>query len=358
MDPALQAEIERIVRRYRDAILGEPETVSTAHVAQLRAIARELERDVTAAVRRSSTTRRVPAGLLEQARERARVRLRRSLAKRTATVRLAVNRSASAGLKASEASLRTAAKRLGPRNRAAVREALEQTGAAGAARRQLVADQIENGWAAGGRKLSVSKRLWGRDRVRLDGMSAAVDRVIRSAGGVREVAEAVMRTNAPSVTVPEYLRAVLRASRGAPEELRRAIVRATSTIEQLKSPELRAAGKAVLRAVETGSEDAVKKQVRHWMVDRARVDAQRLARTEVHRAYAEAYKARAKQSPLVRAFKWNLSATGHTVTDVCDDNALADPDGLGSGVYKVDNEPKMPAHPNCRCFFTSVIATE
>lgn len=53
---------------------------------------------------------------------------------------------------------------------------------------------------------------------------------------------------------------------------------------------------------------------------------------------------------LVAKYELNPNRTwaGH---DICDDNA-AHNEGLGKGVYKADDVPSVPAHPNCQCQVT------
>jgi len=51
--------------------------------------------------------------------------------------------------------------------------------------------------------------------------------------------------------------------------------------------------------------------------------------------------------------KWVLSSE-HPEYEICDELAYAD-QGLGPGVYRVEDAPPMPAHPNCLCFFTEVV---
>jgi len=76
--------------------------------------------------------------------------------------------------------------------------------------------------------------------------------------------------------------------------------------------------------------------------------ARRLARTEVTRAYGSATTEAARANPFVAGLRWRLSAS-HPKMDQCDQRAGADTDGLGKGVYRVDNVPRYPDHPQCKC---------
>lgn len=73
-----------------------------------------------------------------------------------------------------------------------------------------------------------------------------------------------------------------------------------------------------------------------------------LARTEITRAYGAATTEAARVNPFVAGLRWRLSSS-HPEMDQCDQRAGADTDGLGAGVYRVDNVPRYPDHPNCLC---------
>jgi hypothetical protein len=81
--------------------------------------------------------------------------------------------------------------------------------------------------------------------------------------------------------------------------------------------------------------------------------ARRLARTEVSRAFNEARRQAAVRTPFVEGVKWNVSGN-HPKADDCDDKARRSSRGMPAGVYRFGDEPRMPTHPNCRCFWTPV----
>lgn len=81
-------------------------------------------------------------------------------------------------------------------------------------------------------------------------------------------------------------------------------------------------------------------------------NAKRLFRTEMNRAYSEAYRASCREIDAI-GMKWNLSPS-HKVTDICDVLATQDVYGLGPGVYPMNNLVPKPAHPLCMCFETAV----
>lgn len=78
----------------------------------------------------------------------------------------------------------------------------------------------------------------------------------------------------------------------------------------------------------------------------------RLARTEMAAAFGHATVESAKISPATKGIKWSISNAG-VACDICKDNASYD-GGLGAGVYKVEDLPEYPAHPNCLCNLSEV----
>lgn len=78
----------------------------------------------------------------------------------------------------------------------------------------------------------------------------------------------------------------------------------------------------------------------------------RLARTEMAAAYGKATVESAKLNPGVIGIQWQVSNAGVTC-DVCKGYANHD-SGLGKGVFRLDELPEYPAHPNCLCTLIEV----
>jgi len=81
-------------------------------------------------------------------------------------------------------------------------------------------------------------------------------------------------------------------------------------------------------------------------------NAQRVIRTELHRAYRNAAVQYTKQMPWAQGMQYVLSSA-HPMMDECDDLASNDPFGLGVGVYTPDAFPDL-VHPNCLCYWVAV----
>lgn len=73
----------------------------------------------------------------------------------------------------------------------------------------------------------------------------------------------------------------------------------------------------------------------------------RLARTEMAAAYGQGTIRAAQVSPSAVGIRWSLSNAGVTC-ELCKANSEHD-EGLGKGVYRIENLPTYPAHPNCLC---------
>ena len=84
--------------------------------------------------------------------------------------------------------------------------------------------------------------------------------------------------------------------------------------------------------------------------------AMRLARTELNNAFHSASIQKAQSTPWVKGCKWNKSGS-HPRRDICDELADANRDGLGKGIYRVDDVPDKP-HPNCFCYITYETVSE
>jgi len=80
-------------------------------------------------------------------------------------------------------------------------------------------------------------------------------------------------------------------------------------------------------------------------------NAQRVLRTELHRAYRNAAVQYVKQMPWAEGMQWMLS-DAHPEMDICDDLASSDV-GYGPGVYTPDAFPDIP-HAQCICFWVAV----
>ena len=116
---------------------------------------------------------------------------------------------------------------------------------------------------------------------------------------------------------------------------------------QLKTPALRAAYLEAIRKAEAGAGmDAIEKQLRIAFYERNRYFANRIARTELHRAYTDQQARELMEQDHIQYVQIRLSSK-HPKTDICDYHAKVDLYGLGPGVYPKAEAPKPPFHPHC-----------
>lgn len=113
---------------------------------------------------------------------------------------------------------------------------------------------------------------------------------------------------------------------------------------------LRKAYQAVIDAVESKSSTAIDKAVDRAFKAKINYNNDRIARTELARAYEQGFKRSLEEDEFATGFKWELS-NNHPRPDICDYYAEID-NGSGAGVWLKDDIPELPAHPNCLCFLT------
>ena len=91
--------------------------------------------------------------------------------------------------------------------------------------------------------------------------------------------------------------------------------------------------------------------------ERARYYADRIARTEMARAWFDGFIAKHMDDDSVTGFKWRLNS-GHPKSDICDLHSSVDFYGMGKGVYPKNKIPAYPAHPHCRCYLSVIYFDE
>lgn len=134
-------------------------------------------------------------------------------------------------------------------------------------------------------------------------------------------------------TLPKYLRLEFDKARAA----------------QLKTPALRAAYLQAIAAQERGQgTDALQRVLQTAFYERNRYYANRIARTELHRAYTDQQSRELMKQDRIEYVQLRLSSK-HPKTDICDYHAKVNLYGLGPGVYPKADAPKPPFHPHCFC---------
>lgn len=156
-----------------------------------------------------------------------------------------------------------------------------------------------------------------------------------------------------------------RVGQSTREVIRRDILGAIARGQAASSAALEAvaAGRPLLQEVtlgiEAGKAKSIKALVRRSLTaaeNSQRFIYERVLRTEMNRAYTEAFVAAAAGDDDVAGVKFNLSPL-HPRVDICDAHAHANLHGMGAGVYPVNGHP-YPAHPQTLSFLTYVFADQ
>lgn len=153
--------------------------------------------------------------------------------------------------------------------------------------------------------------------------------------------------------LPRYLREALLPDSRTREEMARAFARLQ--VEGLSTLPLRAAYRDVLAAIKsigTGvASDYLARKLEVAFYERMRYFANRIASTELHRAYMDSRAREILEDAQTEFVQYRLSS-GHPVADICDVFAESNAFGLGAGIYPKNYAPVPPMHPWCLCVIT------
>lgn len=161
----------------------------------------------------------------------------------------------------------------------------------------------------------------------------------------------------PVQDVPKYLAQTMAVARhaGIPrDEMMKMLKPVRRQIERGTTAGMRAAYSELVDALEAQNEKALNRAIFTATQERTRYFADRIARTEMARAYQDGFLLRWDNNEDCVAYQWKLSGR-HPRYDICDLYAKANLYGLGAGVFPKDKVPRLPAHPHCMCFLKPVI---
>lgn len=218
---------------------------------------------------------------------------------------------------------------------------------------EIATEHLFGARAVGG--LPLSRRLHAHDEATTRAMSRELGITMRSGASVQATAQRLLEVDDATVYLPRYVRDLRAAVQGGESvRLRATIRRHLASVERLTDPELRAAGRELLRRARTATQADLDRQLRYWVRDRALYQERVVARTETARAHQQAFVESTRGQEWVKGYRWELSPN-HPRPDICDVYAQQSIDGLGPGGYLGDSIPALPAHPNCLCFTTAII---
>ena len=161
----------------------------------------------------------------------------------------------------------------------------------------------------------------------------------------------------PTQDIPKYLNETITVARhaGIPrDELMKALTPVRRQIVKGTTAGMRAAYSQLVDALEAQNEKALSKAIYVATQERTRYFADRIARTEMARAYQDGFLLKWDNNEDCVAYQWKLSGR-HPCYDICDLYAKANLYGMGAGVFPKDKVPRLPAHPHCMCFLKPVI---
>ena len=161
--------------------------------------------------------------------------------------------------------------------------------------------------------------------------------------------------------IARYLQAVRHATDGSPLALRQQMqaMERINSLARRGAPNkaLKAAYNELLEKVQLGEDEQIARAAAVAINEKSRYVAERITRTEMARAWADGFWAKAQADNDIVAVKYKLSSR-HPVFDICDMYAKADMFGLGAGVYPKNKVPALPVHPHCLCRYVEVIRGE
>lgn len=122
----------------------------------------------------------------------------------------------------------------------------------------------------------------------------------------------------------------------------------------ITSSNLKRAYSDVVKAAVAGDTARLERKIREAVDKKAINNSQRLARSELSRAYMDAELRRIQDDSDMIGYRSVLSPN-HPRPDICDFMAQADQYGMGAGVFPKSNGSPVPHHANCICMIQGVI---
>jgi hypothetical protein len=230
--------------------------------------------------------------------------------------------------------------------------------------KEAILKKLSSSWDASG--LTLSQKLHGADTQMYKVIVNTLETQIRANKSVVEIARSLYDGyNYDKVIntqdLPKYLNAFRHALTDDADtlSLARQTAERISALSRNGAPNqaLAAAYKQLLETATTGTEKALKNAVYVAVNEKSRYVAERIARTEATKAWADGFFAKTLQDKHVVGFKWVIGSR-HPVYDICDMYAKADMFNLGAGIYPKDRVPPLPAHPHCLCHIAEVYKGE
>lgn len=222
---------------------------------------------------------------------------------------------------------------------------------------QSISEAMQEAWTSDG--LTLSMRLHNNTAKIQRDTAEVIRQSLKRGKSIKQMARAIFEGYGNGGTIqtdklPKYIEMVRQLkwpnylNDDEVSQFKQVLRQTERQVRQNTTPSLRAAYNGLIKAVDEASAIDLSKSVNVAVQEKARYNAERIARTEAARAYADGQMLRYKNDDDVVALKWQLSSR-HPVCDICDVYANADFYGLGKGIYPKDKFPTLPAHPHCLC---------
>ncbi len=143
----------------------------------------------------------------------------------------------------------------------------------------------------------------------------------------------------PMKVLPKYLK----------EAIKKKDTSIMKQVEKLKTKPLRIAYKDIIRRLSELNEEELKKYIKTAYHEKIRYYANRIAKTETHRAMMSKRAMEYLEDEEVEFVRFEMSAA-HPKMDICDFYANLDV-GYGKGIIPKKEMRTLPLHPHCRCVY-------
>lgn len=237
---------------------------------------------------------------------------------------------------------------------------------------ELFPSRLDKAWDDSG--MTLSEKLHGSDKEMRDAIVETIREQLKENRHAIQVARKLYDgyNSGQAVTrqqgIPKHLQQIVAFARHSDlteedrNDLLRQVRRAKRQVERLgqggaPNQALKTAYSELLDAVVNGSEKALSRSVHTAVEEKSRYIAERIARTEAARAWADGFAEKYMDDDSVVAFQWKL-ASRHPKFDICDLYAEANLYGLGKGIYPKNATPRLPVHPHCLCHLAPVYRSE
>jgi len=224
---------------------------------------------------------------------------------------------------------------------------------------------LNNFWS--GDDLKLSNRI--SDLTRLADIKSTIKESLKQAKSWTGLASALGKQNLQKADLASHItqldaqaRRLMRGDKTGFREFQRDIRQSMRKVERLAQAEaptqrLKKSYQNVINVSRGTSEQALNKAMDRAIRAKSRFNSERIARTEIAKAYSQGQYQGAIDDPDVVGIRYRLSSR-HAQFDICDFNTEANLFGLGKGVYPLNKLPRYPFHPHCTCVMSYVFEGE